>query len=70
MALTCILIVFLILHLAHVSSFYTIKMYMESIDVGKLRENFIVKPNDNSDNKFKSLIVAEVSPIIFTLSVA
>jgi len=45
-------------------------MYMESIDVGKLRENFIMKPNDNSDNKFKSLIVAEVSPIIFTLSVA
>jgi hypothetical protein len=47
-----------------VSSFYTIKMYMESIDVGKLRENFIMKPNDINDNKFKSLIVAEVSPRI------
>lgn len=38
-------------------------MYMESIDVGKLRENFIVKPNDNNDNKFKSLIVAERDPL-------
>jgi hypothetical protein len=60
-ALSCILIVFLILHLAHVSSFYTIKMYMESVDVAKLRENFIVKPNDSNEGKFKSLIVAEVS---------
>ena len=69
MALSCILIVFLILHLAHVSSFYTIKMYMESIDVGKLRENFIMKPNDNNDNKFKSLIVAEVSALFLNISV-
>lgn len=56
-----ILIVFLILHLAHVSSFYTIKMYIESIDVARLRENFIAKSNDSNDDKFKSLIVAEVS---------
>ncbi len=43
---------------------------MESIDVGKLRENFIVKSNDNNDNKFKSLIVAEVSALFLNISVA
>ncbi len=45
-------------------------MYMESVDVAKLRENFIVKPNDSNDGKFKSLIVAEVSSNIYLIFIA
>ena len=40
-SLTCIFLIFVILHLAHVSSFYTIKTYMEAMDVPKIRNNFV-----------------------------
>ena len=35
-----VLIIFIVLHLSHVSSFYTIKTYMEAVEVGKIRANF------------------------------
>jgi hypothetical protein len=40
MWLWSVLIIFIVLHLSHVSSFYTIKTYMEAVEVGKIRANF------------------------------
>ena len=62
------MIIFIVLHLSHVSSFYTIKTYMEAVDVGKIRANFKtlnqtlqgLNPNDSSD-RFQALLIAEVT---------
>jgi len=57
-----IIFVFIILHLSHVSSFYTIKTYMEAVDVPKIRANFKLDHKMNVSDQ--SIIIAEVLNII------